>query len=118
MDPFVGLDLWYWPGMDDSIGEVGQPLAATVASVLDSGCLNLAVLDPHGRPCSRQNVPFVEQPGETTCCTLRPDQVKTSEPPPEKEVSSGELQDVDPTGFSRPEDSPVEEPKPPKKKRW
>jgi hypothetical protein len=85
--PFVGLTLWYWPGPEEAAGEMGRPLAATVAAVLDDGRLSLAVLDPSGRHLSRSPVPFVgpDDPGpgdagpNRSYCSLRPDQLDTLE---------------------------------------
>lgn len=65
--PTVGRVVWYWPSEDckkDMPGMVQadpkQPMAATVAFVLDDRCVNLAVIDHNGQPFQRRFVTLLQ----------------------------------------------------------
>ena len=52
--PTVGRVVWYRPNQPGSVGSLddGQPMAATVAFVRNDRCVNLSVVDHHGRQFS------------------------------------------------------------------
>lgn len=120
MEPFPGLGLWYWPGAEDAAGEMGTPLAATVAALLPDGRVTLAVLDGSGRPVTRSPVPFFG-PGETPAstpvprsfCTLRDDHAVAANLAARMENVEAKLSELAPADTSNvgPEDEPAEDEK-------
>jgi hypothetical protein len=66
--PSIGRIVWYTPSKQDLaegfIDGREQPCAAIVCYVHDDHCVNLSVMDAHGRHFARQSIRLV-QPGDT-----------------------------------------------------
>ena len=92
--PTVGRIVYYTPASDDP-NYAHAPLAAIIAQVFTSTCVNLAIFDAHGRPYEQPPTsirlvqPFEEAPEDGPFCEWMPYQVKKPTGSESGEVAAG-----------------------------